>query len=57
MKIKDTFNIITLVTIYGSTRVICEKYYIEAMFDDRNQVVNHARKLGFSVFQVNEGGF
>jgi predicted kinase len=38
-------------------RKICKQYYIEAMFDDRNQVVNHARKLGFSVFQVNEGDF
>lgn len=36
---------------------ICNNYYIEAMFDDRNQVVNHARKLGFNVFQVNEGDF
>ena len=36
---------------------ICNDYYIEAMFDDRNQVVNHARKLGFNVFQVNEGDF
>lgn len=38
-------------------RKICEEFYIEAMFDDRNQVVNHARKLGFTVFQVNEGDF
>ena len=38
-------------------REICNNYYIEAMFDDRNQVVNHARKLGFNVFQVNEGDF
>jgi len=38
-------------------REICKNYYIEAMFDDRNQVVNHARKLGFNVFQVNEGDF
>jgi len=36
---------------------ICKDYYIVAMFDDRNQVVNHARKLGFNVFQVNEGDF
>lgn len=36
---------------------ICKDYCIMAMFDDRNQVVNHARKLGFNVFQVNEGDF
>lgn len=38
-------------------RVICKNFYIEAMFDDRNQVVNYARKLGFNVFQVAEGDF
>lgn len=38
-------------------RKICEDFYVVAMFDDRNQVVNHARKLGFNVFQVNEGDF
>lgn len=38
-------------------RKICEDYYVEAMFDDRNQVVNHARKLGFTVFQVADGDF
>lgn len=38
-------------------RKICEDYYIMAMFDDRNQVVNHARSLGFTVFQVAEGDF
>jgi len=36
---------------------ICEDFYVVAMFDDRNQVVNHARKLGFNVFQVAEGDF
>jgi len=36
---------------------ICKDFYIEAMFDDRNQVVNHARNLGFNVFQVAEGDF
>lgn len=36
---------------------ICQDYYIVAMYDDRNQVVNHARNLGFSVFQVAEGDF
>lgn len=38
-------------------REICKTHYIEAMFDDRNQVVDHARKLGFNVFQVNYGDF
>lgn len=36
---------------------ICEDHYIVAMYDDRNQVVDHARKLGFDVFQVAEGNF
>jgi hypothetical protein len=36
---------------------IIKKYYVIAMFDDRNQVVNHARKLGFTVLQVAEGDF
>lgn len=38
-------------------RDICNRYYIENMFDDRNQVVEHARKLGFNVCQVAEGNF
>ena len=38
-------------------RDICQRYYVVAMFDDRNQVVDHARKLGFTVFQVAEGDF
>lgn len=36
---------------------ICKDYYIEFMVDDRNQVVEHARDLGFTVFQVAEGNF
>jgi gluconate kinase len=36
---------------------ICKDYYIVAMYDDRNQVVDHARSLGFDVFQVQEGNF
>ncbi len=36
---------------------ICEDFYIVGMFDDRNQVVDHARKLGFTVFQVDYGDF
>jgi predicted kinase len=36
---------------------ICKDYYIEFMVDDRNQVVDHARNLGFTVFQVAEGNF
>ncbi len=38
-------------------RKICKDFYIAAMIDDRNQVVNHARKLGFNVFQVADGDF
>lgn len=34
-----------------------EKVQYDDLWDDRNQVVNHARKLGFNVFQVNEGDF
>ena len=38
-------------------RDICSRYYIENMFDDRNQVVEHARTLGFNVCQVADGNF
>jgi len=38
-------------------RDISTRWNIIAMFDDRNQVVNHARKLGFKVLQVAEGNF
>lgn len=38
-------------------KYLTDKYYIVTMFDDRNQVVDHARNLGFSVFQVNYGDF
>lgn len=38
-------------------RDIIKDYRIIAMFDDRNQVVNHARTLGFTVFQVQDGNF
>jgi len=43
--------------LFGYTEQNIASYYIEAMFDDRNQVVDHARKLGFNVFQVNYGDF
>lgn len=33
------------------------KYYIEFCLDDRNQVVNHYREMGFKVLQVEEGDF
>lgn len=36
---------------------ICKRYYVENMFDDRNQVVEHARLLGFNVCQVADGNF
>lgn len=36
---------------------ICKNHYITAMYDDRNQVVDHARSLGFTVCQVDYGDF
>lgn len=36
---------------------IQQRYRIMAMFDDRNQVVNHARKLKHTVCQVEDGNF
>lgn len=36
---------------------ICKDYYIEALIDDRNQVVRRARALGLKVFQVEYGNF
>lgn len=38
-------------------RDIIKKYYVVNMFDDRDQVVTHGRKLGFNVYQVAEGNF
>jgi hypothetical protein len=38
-------------------RDISTKYNIYLMFDDRNQVVNYARKMGLKVCQVAEGDF
>lgn len=38
-------------------RDLIKRYYIVQMFDDRDQVVNHARSLGFNVSQVAEGNF
>ncbi len=38
-------------------REIQEKYNILAMFDDRNRVVDMARRLGYKVCQVAEGDF
>lgn len=36
---------------------ITQDFYIESMYDDRDQVVEHARMLGLTVFQVDEGSF
>lgn len=36
---------------------LTKRYNIVGMFDDRNQVVEHGRKLGFTVFQVADGNF
>ena len=33
-------------------RDICSRYDVQALFDDRQQVVDHARRLGLEVFQV-----
>lgn len=38
-------------------RDITQNYFIEAMFDDRNQVVDHARAVGLPCFQVAPGNF
>lgn len=38
-------------------REIAKDYYIEALIDDRNQVVRRARSLGLKVFQVEYGNF
>lgn len=38
-------------------RDIVKSYYITQMFDDRDQVVEHARELGFNVNQVAAGNF
>lgn len=38
-------------------RDLITRYNIINMFDDRDQVVNHARSLGFNVCQVAEGNF
>jgi len=34
-----------------------KEYNIICMFDDRDQVVEHARSLGYTVAQVAEGNF
>ena len=36
---------------------ICSRWHIVNMYDDRDQVVKHARHLGFNVCQVAEGNF
>ena len=38
-------------------RDLVRRYNIVAMYDDRDQVVKHARNLGFKVFQVADGNF
>jgi len=38
-------------------RDILTRMNVVAMYDDRNSVVQHARRCGFQVFQVNEGNF
>lgn len=36
---------------------IIQKFNILCCYDDRDQVINHGRKLGLAMFQVNEGNF
>lgn len=36
---------------------IASRYHIQALFDDRQQVVDHGRRLGLEVFQVAPGNF
>jgi len=36
---------------------ILPEYYVDVVFDDRDQVVNHMRSLGLTVFQVAPGNF
>ncbi len=36
---------------------ICSEWNVLGMVDDRNQVVDHGRRLGFTVLQVAEGDF
>jgi len=38
-------------------RHINKDFNIIALYDDRDQVVKHGRKLGMTVFQVAEGNF
>jgi hypothetical protein len=38
-------------------RAIAKEYYIIGMYDDRDSVVEHARRLGLRVFQVDYGDF
>lgn len=38
-------------------RDIITRYYIVAMYDDRDCVVEHGRRCGFTVFQVAKGNF
>lgn len=41
----------------GMWRHISARFYIVGMYDDRNSVVCHARKCGFTVFQVIDGDY
>ena len=38
-------------------RMISKRFNIKLMYDDRTQVVEHARNLGFEVYQVQPGNF
>jgi predicted kinase len=38
-------------------KFVIPNYYVKLIFDDRTQVVNHLRNIGFTVYQVAPGNF
>lgn len=38
-------------------KYVLPQYYVKLIFDDRSQVVNHLRNIGFTVYQVAPGDF
>lgn len=42
---------------YDILKELTQKYYIEGIYDDRDQVVKMSREAGFRVYQVNYGNF
>jgi len=56
MRPRDDFRPDTIVK-EEMWRALTERYHIEFMLDDRQCVVDHGRRLGFKVWQVQEGNF